>query len=138
MLISNAGFSADETSFGYTDPKQAKNRKDVLLPLFSRSAIRKLEYLVQDKVSIQHFAYTTLTYSHHQVDLLLSQLLTYKDRPANMYRALRSTSIDIITSYAFAQPYGALEVPDFEHPVLQGMIAATPALYVFKYDQISF
>lgn len=50
------GFIAEETVFGFVDPKEAKIRKDVVLPLFSRSAIRKLEYLVQDKV---------IYYQHH-------------------------------------------------------------------------
>lgn len=55
-----------------------------------------------------------------------------------MYHALRSATIDIITSYCFAEPYGALEVPEFEHPVLNGMIAATPALFVFKCEYFPY
>lgn len=43
-------FGEDETSFGYTDRREAKVRKDVLSPLFSRRSILKLEHVVQEKV----------------------------------------------------------------------------------------
>lgn len=44
-------FNEDESMFCYLDPRQAKSRKDVMSPLFSRRAIIKLENLIQDKVN---------------------------------------------------------------------------------------
>jgi len=44
-------FYEEESSFGLTDPKLAKKRRDILLPLFSRRAILKLENLIQHSAS---------------------------------------------------------------------------------------
>ncbi|KAF7983552.1 hypothetical protein HWV62_21130 [Athelia sp. TMB] len=41
-------FTAEESTFGYADPKLAKGRRDILSPLFSKRAIAKLEHLIQD------------------------------------------------------------------------------------------
>lgn len=43
-------FGEDESSFGYIDPLVAKQRREILNPLFSRRAIIKLENVVQRKV----------------------------------------------------------------------------------------
>lgn len=43
-------FGNTEASFGFIDPQQAKARKDILRPLFSRRAILKLEDVVQGNV----------------------------------------------------------------------------------------
>jgi hypothetical protein len=45
-------FHEEESSFGLTDPKLAKKRRDILLPLFSRRAILKLENVIQFSVSL--------------------------------------------------------------------------------------
>lgn len=45
-----ACFGEDESSFGYTDRREAKARKEVLSPLFSRRSILKLEHVIQEKV----------------------------------------------------------------------------------------
>jgi hypothetical protein len=44
-------FFLDESSFGSTDRRLAKHRRDVLSPFFSRKALKDLEYVIQDKVT---------------------------------------------------------------------------------------
>ena len=45
-----AAFGLDESTIGFCDPKEAKIRRDIISPLFSRRAILKLEGVIQDKV----------------------------------------------------------------------------------------
>lgn len=45
-------FNEPESSFGYLDAKQAKQRKDIVRPLFSRRAILKLEGVIQTTVRL--------------------------------------------------------------------------------------
>lgn len=40
----------DESSFCFIDPKAAKARRDILLPLFSRRAILELQDVILTKV----------------------------------------------------------------------------------------
>ena len=43
-------FQEDESSFGFIDKQEHKQRREILNPLFSRRAILKVESLVQEKV----------------------------------------------------------------------------------------
>ena len=71
-----------------------------------------------------------------QVDILVSQVLSHKDRPVDLYYAFRSTALDIITSYCFAQSWSTLSHPSFHDPILYGMDESLPAmwsLYAFPF-----
>ena len=41
---------APQCSIGFSDPQEAKNRRNLLAPSFSRQAVIKLEYAIQKKV----------------------------------------------------------------------------------------
>ncbi|KAF8870185.1 cytochrome P450 [Infundibulicybe gibba] len=100
-----------ESSFGYIDPQLAKIRKDVIRPLFSRRAILNLEPVVQDAV-----------------DKLVRALLVYEKprRAANLHMAFLSTSMEIITSYSFAQSFNSLGFQNFDHPILLALESLSP------------
>ncbi|PBK83747.1 cytochrome P450 [Armillaria gallica] len=105
-------FNEDESSFGYTDPVLAKKRRDVLNSLFSRRSILRLEHIIQSKV-----------------DLLVARLSeNYNDKPANLHFAFKSTAMDVITAYCYAQSFDALLCPDFTHPILLSAERAMPMI----------
>jgi hypothetical protein len=126
-------FGADDTSFANVIPHEAKARREIISPMFSRTAIRKLEFVVQDKVKTnKYFYFTSVSLTNTQIQLLVDRLIVHSENPINMALALRSASLDIITAYCFAEPYGCLDFPDFRHPVLVGMQVALPFLFVMK------
>jgi hypothetical protein len=43
-------FNDSQSTFGFVDVKEAKKRKDIMRPLFSRRAIIKLEGVIQSTV----------------------------------------------------------------------------------------
>ncbi|KAF5359444.1 hypothetical protein D9756_002939 [Leucocoprinus leucothites] len=100
-------FHEQESSFGLTDPKAAKKRRDVILPLFSRRAILKLESLIQ-----------------HSIDRLITALGPYADsgRTADLHLGLHSTTVEIITQYCHANPVKCLDDPEFKHPTLMSIM----------------
>jgi cytochrome P450 len=108
-------FAQDGCSFCLTDPVAARNRNSIIGPLFSRRAITKLEYLVQEKI-----------------DLLITELLKYKT-PSDLSSAFRSATLDIIASYCFGRSYDAISYPQFRHPVLSGMEATIPVSPFFRH-----
>ncbi|KAF9066347.1 cytochrome P450 [Rhodocollybia butyracea] len=96
-----------ETAFGFCDPLLAKARRNILAPLFSRRATAALEYTIQEKV-----------------DKLLTLLVEHYNSPSSavdMSVAYRSLTLDIITSYCFAESTNALDIPNFSHPLLRGL-----------------
>jgi hypothetical protein len=50
-----------------------------------------------------------------------------------MYMAFRSTTLDIITSYSFAESFGAVSFPSFHHPILVGIQSSIQFLWNLTY-----
>ncbi|KAF5387489.1 hypothetical protein D9757_006551 [Collybiopsis confluens] len=97
-----------QTSVSFCDPQEAKERRALLGPLFSRKAVMELEYTVQKKID----KLVTVLADNHKSE---------KSAVA-MDVAFRACTIDLITSYCFAESTNVLEVPNFAHyimPVLQ-------------------
>jgi hypothetical protein len=44
------GFGTPRSSFGLIDPKKSKERREIMLPFFSRRAIAELEDVIEGKV----------------------------------------------------------------------------------------
>jgi Cytochrome P450 len=63
---------------------------------------------------------------------LVSRLRERSDAPTNMFLALRSTTLDIITAYMFGHCIDALDYPDFCNPLLLDIQAALPILWIIK------
>ncbi|KXN81884.1 Trichodiene oxygenase [Leucoagaricus sp. SymC.cos] len=110
------GFGLDGTSLCETDYGAAKARRDMLSSLFSRRSILKLEWVIQDKV-----------------DLLITKLAEYNSRPADLYLAFRSVTLDIIASYSFSYSFDALEYPRFEHPMILSFEKVIPYFWYTRY-----
>jgi cytochrome P450 len=111
-------FGMREGIVGAIDPVWAKNRRDVLSPLFSRRAINNLEGVIQEKV-----------------DMLIESILhpRNKNKAINYSLAVRCATLDIITSYCFGKPVGALEREDFSHPIVTSLVAMMSNLWASKY-----
>ncbi|KAF8897381.1 cytochrome P450 [Infundibulicybe gibba] len=103
------GFGVEQSSFGLIDPKQARIRRELLSPFFSRRAILKFEQVVQTEVTI------------------------FVHRPADMFYAFRCLSIDVMTSYCFAQTLRALDSHDFHHPIILNIEGRIPTAWILRY-----
>lgn len=96
---------------------QAKQRKDIIMPLFSKRAINDLQGLVWRKVN------------------RLCEILAERDatgQSSDLFRGYRSFTLDTITTFCFAKCFDALEVPNFEAPMIEAMQATLPSGHIFK------
>ncbi|KIK66039.1 hypothetical protein GYMLUDRAFT_38515 [Collybiopsis luxurians FD-317 M1] len=89
------------------DPQEAKRRRGLLGPLFSRQALLELEYTIQKKVD--------------QLVTLLEECYSSPDSSAMLSSAYRSLTADVITEYCFADSTNTLADPNFAHPVVQSV-----------------
>ncbi|KIK54972.1 hypothetical protein GYMLUDRAFT_886116 [Collybiopsis luxurians FD-317 M1] len=96
---------ARESSAGFLNPQEARNRRALLAPSFSRQAVMKLEYTIQLKVD--------------QLVSLLREHYSSPDSAAKISIAYRSLTTDVITDYCFANSMNTLADPNFSHPVAQ-------------------
>ncbi|KAK7044004.1 hypothetical protein VNI00_008172 [Paramarasmius palmivorus] len=100
------------------DPQKASKRRHLLGAYFSRRSVLQLEHVVQ-----------------RTVDTLIERLSTYAEtrEPADLFLGYRATTLDIITSYLFAQRFNALDSPKFQHPLLIGLDESLRAGWLGRY-----
>ncbi|KAF2168238.1 hypothetical protein M409DRAFT_65711 [Zasmidium cellare ATCC 36951] len=111
-------FNQDESSFGFPTYREAKARKDILAPLFSHRATCEMQGVVKNHLD----RLCTALRKRHAAG-----------QSSDMLFALRSFSLDCITTYCFAQDVHASEAEEFRHPIVEAMDAAVPAVRVLQY-----
>ncbi|RMY75126.1 hypothetical protein D0863_02806 [Hortaea werneckii] len=111
-------FGEDRSSFGFLTYKEAKARKDVLAPLFSRRAISDLQHLIQK-------------HADRSCDALAKENVTGKS--SDMLFALRCFTLDTILSYCFAKDVYAMETKDFQAPIVVAMDTSLASFIVFRH-----
>ena len=110
--------AVDNTSFGYLKYQDAKQRKDVLQPLFSRRAVSSVQGLVRQK--LDDFC-DALTRSNNA------------NTPSDMYLAIRCLTVDTISAFCFGKSLDALSAPSFKAPIVQAMDYANPEFPPFRH-----
>lgn len=113
----------DQSSLCFIDPREAKTRRDIIAPMFSRKSILQLEQTVTAKVNA-----------------LVRKVLIYEatGEPVDMHRAYRSATLDIILNYCFAREYGVIDTPDFRHFLILAYEQSFPMILVLKQFPWSF
>ncbi|PPJ57248.1 hypothetical protein CBER1_02809 [Cercospora berteroae] len=113
-----SSFGEDASSFGYVKYRDAKMRKDVLAPMFSRRAISELQGVVKEKM----------------VRLCGALEKNWKEgKSSDVLFALRCFTLDTIVEYCFAKDVESMEVEDFQAPVVVAMDASLPSFILFKH-----
>ncbi|KIK54817.1 hypothetical protein GYMLUDRAFT_48370 [Collybiopsis luxurians FD-317 M1] len=91
------------SSTAFSDLQQSRNRRSLLGPSFSRQAVMKLEYTIQEKVD--------------RLVALLEKLYRSPESTVMLSIAYRSLTTDVITEYCFANSANTLSDPNFAHPI---------------------
>ncbi|KUJ14947.1 cytochrome P450 [Mollisia scopiformis] len=111
-------FGEDRSSFGLLRYGDAKQRKEVLQPLFSRRAILGMQELVGEKVD-------------HLVQVLVKNQAVGKS--SDMLFALRCFTVDMILDFCFAKSVDAMDEPDFAAPIVVAMDNSLPTFHMFHH-----
>ncbi|KIW97596.1 uncharacterized protein Z519_01180 [Cladophialophora bantiana CBS 173.52] len=111
-------FGEDHSSFGFLKYHEAKQRKDVLQPLFSRRNILQMQSLVRKNMD-------------HLVARLSEDYAAGKS--SDLFFAFRCFTMDTITSFCFAKSVNAIDVPGYNAPIIEAMEASGPAFIQFKH-----
>lgn len=128
-------FADEQSTFSLCDYDQAKKRRDITLPLFSRRSIVNIQHLIQEGVRRRPLLLVIRLTSPSQLDLMCANIENHiKDgKSFNMFRAFRCASIDAIFSICFARSLNALSEPGFEAPLERAMYAAHPVTMLVKH-----
>lgn len=95
----------------------AKKRRQMLGPYFSKSTVRHVEPIIQNKI-----------------DTFLKKLGEYGNKPRtlDLSRTFRCLTVDIVMQYTYLRDFGALQSQDFVHPLIE---AAKVIVGTAQYNQ---
>lgn len=124
-------FGVDQSTFGTINPNEAKDRRSVLGPLFSRRSVMDAEDSIQEHVSF-NLAVLHPKLNFIQVEKLIDKVML-SDGPCNLFLGFRCATLDMITSFCFGKAIGALESEKFAFPLLLTIQASVPFLYFAKF-----
>ncbi|KAI1081484.1 putative P450 monooxygenase [Whalleya microplaca] len=114
-------FGENNTSCGFIAHTEAKERKDILQPLFSRRAIISMQGLIRYHVN-------------QLVEALTKQ--NTEGKSSNLLRAFRSFTLDTISEYCFAKSINAISVPDFESSIVEAIDKGMPSFFTLRHFPI--
>jgi cytochrome P450 len=114
-IYSVPGFKSG--SFVLRKYSQAKERRDVLLPMFSRNAIQNIEGLVWQNATQLAPSISKMKAAHYSIDLLY---------------AFHSFTLDTIMGFTFGGCVDALHAPGFADPLILAMDATLPIFPLLK------
>ncbi|CAI7647033.1 unnamed protein product [Penicillium pancosmium] len=104
-------------SFVFLKYAQAKERREVLLPIFSKKAITNLEHLVWRNATRLASSITKTNATKSSIDLLY---------------AFRSYTLDTIMCFTFGNSVNATDAPGFSDPLILAMDASLKLLPFLK------
>ncbi|KAH9055044.1 putative P450 monooxygenase [Lactarius vividus] len=111
-------FDMDSSSIGFIHYSDAKQRREVLAPLFSRTSILQMQDLVQERVNVL-------------CDALAHQFAAGKS--SDLVLGFQCFSVDVITAFCYAKNWDATKAPDFESDIVLASHAVLPLFTMGKY-----
>ncbi|KAF8271865.1 putative P450 monooxygenase [Lactarius quietus] len=114
-------FDLDESSACFIKYRDAKIRRDVLSPMFSRSSILKMQDLILERVKILS-------------DALAVQYAAGKS--SNLYLGFRCFSTDVLMHFCYDKSLEATREPDFEAEIVLALDNTVPVLSLCKYSSV--
>jgi hypothetical protein len=130
-------FGEDRSSFGFLTYAEAKQRKDIITPLFSRRAIFDLQDLIQSNVgTLPHRPIASVSFVAYPVYRLMdcaepSRVTTRREIlwPILRVPLLHHGHYHFLL---FRQVRGSSGEPDFKAPIIEAMEASLPAFVIFR------
>lgn len=112
-------FDMDTSTVGFIHYSDAKQRRDVLAPFFSRTSIIQLQGLIQERVNVLCDALTRRSAEGKSSDLVLG---------------FHCFAVDVIMAFCYAKDWDATNVPDFKSDIVIASQNVLPILTMRKYS----
>lgn len=114
-------FDMDMATVGFIRYSDAKQRRDVLTPFFSRTSVRQMQDLIKERVTVL-------------CDALAHQFGAGKS--SDVVLGFHCFSFDVIMAFCYAKNWDTTRVPDFKSDIVFATQAVLPILTMRKYSGI--
>ncbi|KAH9057597.1 putative P450 monooxygenase [Lactarius vividus] len=112
-------FDMDMSTVGSIHYSDAKRRRDVLAPFFSRTSILQMQDIVQARVNVF-------------CDALAHQFAAGKS--SDIFLGSHCFSIDLVMAFCYAKDWNATKVPNFQSDIVLASQAVLPIITMRKYS----
>ncbi|KAN0142182.1 putative P450 monooxygenase [Lactarius tabidus] len=112
-------FDMDMATVGFIHYSDAKQRRDVLTPFFSRTSVRQMQDLIKERVIVLCDALAHQSAAGKSSDLVLG---------------FHCFSFDVIMDFCYAKNWDTTRVPDFKSDIVFACQAVLPILTMRKYS----
>ncbi|KAH9059880.1 putative P450 monooxygenase [Lactarius vividus] len=119
-----SAFNQDTSSFGSIHYSDAKQRRDIIAPFFSRSSILQMQDVIQKRVDVLCGA-------------LARQLAAgnTKGKSSDLMLGFHSSGVDVIMAFCYAKNWDTTNVPDFQSDIVIASQVAIAVTTVSKYSR---
>ncbi|KAH9177310.1 putative P450 monooxygenase [Lactarius sanguifluus] len=114
-------YDLDTSTFGLTHYSDAKQRRDVLAPFFSRTSIVQLQGLIQERVG-------------RSIIIQTFGSCGTKVKSSDLVLGFHCFAVDIIMNLCYAKNWDATKVPDFRSDIVLASQAVLPIFTMNKYS----
>ncbi|KAI9459866.1 putative P450 monooxygenase [Lactarius psammicola] len=112
-------FDMGESTVGFIHYSDAKQRRDVLAPFFSRTSILQMQDFIKERVNVLCNALAHQFAAGESSDLVLG---------------FHCFSVDVIMDICYGKNWDATKVPDFQSDIVLASQAVLPIITVRKYS----
>ncbi|KAH9052057.1 putative P450 monooxygenase [Lactarius deliciosus] len=112
-------FDMDTSTVGSIHYSDAKQRRDVIAPFFSRTSILQMQDIVQERVNVF-------------CDALAHQFAAGKS--SDIFLGSHCFSVDVVMAFCYAKDWNATKVPEFQCDIVLASQAVLPVITMRKYS----
>ncbi|KAH9177355.1 putative P450 monooxygenase [Lactarius sanguifluus] len=112
-------FDMDTSTVGSIHYSDAKQRRDVIAPFFSRTSILQMQDIVQERVNVF-------------CDALAQQFAAGKS--SDIFLGSHCFSVDVVMAFCYAKDWNATKVPEFQCGIVLASQAVLPVITMRKYS----
>ncbi|KAI9459892.1 putative P450 monooxygenase [Lactarius psammicola] len=122
----------DTSTFGYVHYSDAKQRRDILAPFFSRTSILQMQDLIKERVNVlcdalaHQFAAASSSKPFDSGDT--------KGKSSDFMLGFHCFAVDVIMTFCYAQNWDTTKVPDFQSDIVLASQAVLPIFTMHKYS----
>ncbi|KAH8984300.1 putative P450 monooxygenase [Lactarius hatsudake] len=108
-----SAFNQDTSSFGSIHYSDAKQRRDIIAPFFSRTSILRMQDVIQERVG--------------RSDI--------KGKSSDLMLGFQSFGVDVIMAFCYAKDWDTTKVPDFQSDIVIASQVAIAVTTLSKYSR---
>ncbi|KAI9459897.1 putative P450 monooxygenase [Lactarius psammicola] len=124
----------DTSTFGFIHYSDAKQRRDILAPFFSRTSILQMQDLIKERGQVDVLCDALAHQFAAASSFKLFGSCDTKGKSSDFMLGFHCFAVDVIMTFCYAQNWDTTKVPDFQSDIVLASQAVLPIFTMHKYS----